>query len=143
MLAAGGGQTPNTNKGRAGVDASTIPPIGNTDIKQILEIAQKLSIITPQISYCGFVPQKASASHPLPGVRASAHQWAWEPVRAPVPIVLQMTPKRALLQRLHVSRPGPADRRKQPSNCALHFSGTLIACGWHHRQWIPVAQNAR
>lgn len=76
MLAAGGGQTPNTSKGRAGVDAFTIPPIVDPDLKEILEIVQKLSIIIPQISYCGFVPQKASANHPLPGLKASAHERA-------------------------------------------------------------------
>jgi len=39
MLTAGGGLTPNTNKGRAGVDASNIPPNKSYDIKGLLEIS--------------------------------------------------------------------------------------------------------
>ena len=66
MLTAGGGLTPNTNKGRAGVGALTIPPNTGWDIKELLEIAYDLSEIIPHISYGGFAPRTTSASLPPP-----------------------------------------------------------------------------
>jgi hypothetical protein len=51
MLDAGGGQTPNTNKGRAGVDISNITLKKDCDIKELLEILQIRSEFIPQSSY--------------------------------------------------------------------------------------------
>jgi hypothetical protein len=74
MLTAGGGQTPNTNKGRAGVDAFNIPLIAGLDIKELLEIVYNLSAFIPHLSYYGCAPQRALASHPLPVVKAYVHR---------------------------------------------------------------------